>query len=57
MYDIICFHATQAAEKFMKSFIISNGKTVEKIHNLDILQKAAMGIDNSFVNISNDCVL
>ena len=57
MYDIICFHATQAVEKFLKSFIISNGKTVEKIHNLDILQKAAMGIDNSFANISSDCVL
>jgi HEPN domain-containing protein len=57
MYDIICFHATQAAEKFLKSFIISNGKTVEKIHDLDILQKATMEIDNSFANISNDCVL
>ena len=23
MYDIICFHATQAVEKFLKSFIIN----------------------------------
>ena len=57
MYDIICFHATQAVEKLLKSYIINNGKTVEKIHNLDILQKVAIEIDNSFVNISNDCVL
>jgi hypothetical protein len=57
MYDIICFHATQAAEKFLKSFIISNGKTIEKIHDLDILQKAAMEIDTSFTNIRKDCVL
>jgi HEPN domain-containing protein len=57
MYDIICFHATQAVEKFLKSYIISNGETVEKIHNLDILQKVAMGIDNSFANINKDCVL
>jgi len=56
MYDIICFHATQAAEKFLKSFIISNGKTVEKIHNLDILQKVAIEIDTSFTNISKDCM-
>ena len=56
MYDIICFHATQAAEKFLKSFIISNGKTVEKIHNLDILQKIAIEIDTSFTNISKDCM-
>jgi len=57
MYDIICFHATQAVEKFLKSFIISNGKTVEKIHNLDILQQYAMEIDNSFSDIKNACVL
>jgi len=57
MYDIICFHATQAVEKFLKSFIISNGKTVEKIHDLDVLQKAAMEIDNLFANIIKDCLL
>ena len=57
MYDIICFHATQAVEKFLKSFIINNGKTVEKIHDLDVLQKTAMGIDNLFANIRKDCVL
>jgi len=26
MYDIICFHATQAVEKFLKSFINSPKK-------------------------------
>jgi len=57
MYNIICFHATQAVEKLLKSFIISNGKTVEKIHDLDILQKAAMEIDNSFSEIKDACVL
>ena len=38
-YDIICFHATQAVEKLLKSFIIHNNRTVEKIHNLDMLHK------------------
>jgi len=57
MYDIICFHATQAAEKFLKSFIIGNGKTVEKIHDLDILHKAATEIDVSFTKLKDDCVL
>jgi len=57
MYNIICFHATQAVEKLLKSYIISNGKTVEKIHNLDILQKAVMEIDNSFSKIMDNCLL
>ena len=56
MYTVICFHVTQAVEKLLKSYIISNGKTIEKIHNLDILQKAAMEIDNSFTNIKKDCI-
>ena len=57
MYDIICFHVTQAVEKLLKSFIISKGRTVEKIHDLDTLQKYAMEIDNSFSDIKNACVL
>jgi len=57
MYNIICFHATQAIEKFLKGYIISNGKTVEKIHDLDILQESAMETDNSFAKIKSDCML
>jgi HEPN domain-containing protein len=56
-YNIICFHATQAVEKFLKSYIIINGKTVEKIHHRDILQKDTMEIDNSFSKIMDDCLL
>jgi HEPN domain-containing protein len=57
MYNIICFHATQAVEKLLKGFIISNGKTVEKIHDLDILQESAMEIDISFAKIKSECML
>ena len=57
MYDIICFHATQAVEKLLKSYIINNGKTIEKIHNLDILHKVATEIDVSFTKLKDDCVL
>ena len=57
MYNIICFHATQAVEKLLKSFIINNNKTVKKIHNLDDLHKATTEIDVSFTKIKEDCVL
>jgi HEPN domain-containing protein len=57
-YDIICFHATQAVEKFLKGYILSNGnKKVEKIHNLEILLNNAMAIDKSFKDISAECLL
>lgn len=57
MYDIICFHATQAVEKLLKGFIISNGKNIEKTHDLDYLQMVAMAIDNSFSKIKLNCLL
>jgi HEPN domain-containing protein len=56
MYDITCFHATQAVEKLLKAYIIKNGLNVSKTHDIDHLQNIAMGIDNSFANISKDCV-
>jgi len=56
-YNIICFHAAQAVEKFLKGFIINNNKTVKKIHDLDTLLKSAMEIDNSFSKILDNCLL
>ena len=55
MYNIICFHATMAVEKVLKSYIIINGRDIEKTHDLSYLCKSAMGIDDTFENISNDC--
>jgi len=57
MYDIMSFHATMAVEKLLKSYIISNGRDIEKTHNIEYLRKAAMKIDNSFEKIEDDCVL
>ena len=57
MYNIICFHTTQAAEKLLKSYIINSGKEANRTHNLDNLCKAAIKIDNSFIKIADDCVL
>jgi HEPN domain-containing protein len=56
MYNVISFHSTQAVEKLLKSYIIGSGKDVEKIHDLDELQQAAMKIDASFAEIREDCV-
>ncbi|MDR0315494.1 MAG: HEPN domain-containing protein [Treponema sp.] len=56
MYDIMCFHATMAVEKLLKSYIISNGKNIEKTHDLDYLRESAMTIESSFIEIKKDCV-
>ena len=56
MYNVICLHSTQAVEKLLKSYIIGSGRKIEKTHDLSDLQKAAMKIDASFMEISKDCM-
>ena len=56
-YNIICFHITQAIEKFLKGYIIYNGSKIGKIHDLAYLHKVAASIDTSFSEIKNECIL
>jgi HEPN domain-containing protein len=56
-YDPICFHATQAVEKFLKGYLISKGRQVETIHNLEILLTEAISIGTSFGIIRQECLL
>ena len=55
--NIICFHATQAVEKLLKGYIISNGKEIGMTHNLNDLNEIAAKIDCSFSNIREHCAL
>ena len=54
-YDSICFHATQAVEKFIKGFIIENNQKVKKSHDLGYLLNEAVKIDSKFNDIQDDC--
>jgi hypothetical protein len=50
--NIICFHATMAVEKFLKGYVISNGKRIGPKHDLNYLCKSATAIDSSFNRIA-----
>jgi HEPN domain-containing protein len=52
----ICFHATQAVEKFIKGFIVYNNVPVKKTHNLESINDIANSIDKSFSTIKKECV-
>jgi len=56
-YVSICFHATQAVEKFIKGFIVGNEEMVKKTHNLDYVQNIAESINKNFSLIRNECLL
>ncbi len=48
-YDVVCFHAQQAAEKFMKAVLALHGKEISRTHNLDELRQELSAIDRSIV--------
>ncbi len=53
----ICFHFQQAAEKYLKAFIIAAGMEFEKVHNLVYLLKTCRRIEPSLENLFEECEL
>ncbi len=47
----VCFHAQQAAEKYLKAFLIENGKSVGKTHDIALLIKLCAEFDPGFEKI------
>lgn len=46
--DSICFHSQQSVEKYLKVFLIDNGKQPEKTHIIERLLAKCADIDNYF---------
>ena len=51
----ICFHFQQAAEKYLKAYIIANELEFRKIHDLSLLLKQCSSRDPSFTKLAEDC--
>ena len=49
--DACCFHAQQAAEKYLKAYLISKEISFPKIHDLIALNNLCININPSFVEI------
>jgi len=47
-----CFHAQQAAEKYLKGFLAHHDYHVRKIHDLELLLENCKKIDTSFADIT-----
>lgn len=50
-YAQICFHFHQAAEKYLKAFIIAYDLELDKIHNLVTLIKRCAAKETSFLSL------
>ena len=47
----VCFHCQQAAEKFLKAFLISRGIDIKKTHNIEFLLAECSDFDFDFSEI------
>ncbi|MDP2277079.1 MAG: HEPN domain-containing protein, partial [Nitrospirota bacterium] len=56
-YAQICFHFQQAAEKYLKAFIVAYDLEFEKIHNLIALLKICGKKDASMLSLMEQCEL
>lgn len=54
-YAQICFHFQQAAEKYLKAFIVAYDLEFEKIHNLVSLLKICSKKEPSLSSIFDEC--
>lgn len=52
-YDQICFHFHQAAEKYLKAYIVAKELEFRKIHDLTKLLQICEAHDNAFKNLTD----
>jgi len=55
--EIICYHCAQAAEKYLKAFLVFNCVAPPKTHDLLLLLSHCNKIDNSFLSMNTECGL
>lgn len=56
-YAQICFHFQQAAEKYLKTFILSQGLPFNKVHDLVNLLKTCAGYDSTLACLKENCII
>jgi len=53
--EIICYLCAQAAEKYLKGYLVYKGHKIENTHNLPYLNKSCITYDPQFEGIKIEC--
>lgn len=53
----LCFHCQQAAEKYLKSYIVAKELSFLKIHDINELREVCQDHEESFEEIRDECAL
>lgn len=54
--NLACFHAQQAAEKYLKGFLAYHELHVRKVHDLKVLLEACKEVDSSFARLDDSAI-
>lgn len=54
---IVCFHFQQAAEKYLKAYIINKGLKFDKVHDLVHLLRTWAVHEISFSELKEECII
>ena len=55
-FEVICYLCAQAAEKYLKGYLVFNDIVPQKTHDLRHLNLDCSNIDNDFQNVYGECV-
>ena len=53
--EIICYHCSQAVEKYLKGYLVSMDIVPKKTHDLRFLNNLCIELDINFENIITEC--
>jgi len=55
--NVICFHAQQAGEKYLKGFLAHHDLHVRKVHDLEVLVEDCKSVDKTFEELRDEARL
>lgn len=56
-FSVVCFHAQQMAEKYLKGFLVYSNKEFPKVHQLEKLLQLCKNIDSTFKELDEESIL
>lgn len=56
-YDVVCFHAQQCAEKYLKTVILEHQLPLRRIHDLEVLLDQVLPLSPAWAAFRNQILL
>lgn len=56
-WDVVCYHAKQAAEKLLKGLLVAHGTNPPHTHDLSVLLQSCERLGDPVGRLADDCAL